>query len=660
MRSIRSQVMMIVSGIIVAVLVILAIAFYNSQKNLIEKYEREKAENLAKFVWVVIDERAEQAAMGAYMISKTPQYVELFAEGKRNELYSSLKDMWNGLKEYFEVSNFHFHTPPARSFLRVHKPTKFGDDLSSFRKMVVVANEEKKMVLGLEKGKHGFGIRGVVPIFRNRQHIGSVEIGLSLDRGLLEFLKSKLGGEWFVYTLVEGISWEGRNYFGTSDEDVFKTDEKLVERVRSGEVTVYFDEDHQKVITLIPLRDFSGKIVAYIKAVSDTEYFGALRSIVYKALIILAVFLVASLIPLYFYFKHTFRPMEKMVAVTERIASGDLTEGIAINVKNELGTIASAISRVIESLKESLGTMKEISEEMRSFTEDLGSFSKEQAERTDEMRRAVEEINSMASNTSAAIEEVTSGIEEVASGAQTLSNMAQQLADLAGEMASSAEEGRCSLDGVVDVINEVADKTSRTADVVAEVAKKAENIGQIVETISSIAEQTNLLALNAAIEAARAGEAGKGFAVVADEIRKLAEESRKATEDISRILSEIRESAESAKGSTEEAVQSVEETQSKAREVREKFESIMEKIEEVRTMVDNLAATSEEQGAASEEMASAMDNASRSVAEISERIGTITEGMSELADMAQQLSSKGENLQEMASRLSDLIARYRF
>ena len=46
------------------------------------------------------------------------------------------------LKKTYEVEQFQFHKAPAFSFLRVHQPAKFGDDLSSFRKTVVEANTQ--------------------------------------------------------------------------------------------------------------------------------------------------------------------------------------------------------------------------------------------------------------------------------------------------------------------------------------------------------------------------------------------------------------------------------------------------------------------------------------------------------------------------------------
>ena len=43
------------------------------------------------------------------------------------------------LKADHDVEQFQYHTAPATSFLRVHQPAEFGDDLSSFRATVVTS-----------------------------------------------------------------------------------------------------------------------------------------------------------------------------------------------------------------------------------------------------------------------------------------------------------------------------------------------------------------------------------------------------------------------------------------------------------------------------------------------------------------------------------------
>ncbi|HZF69326.1 MAG TPA: diguanylate cyclase [Sulfuricurvum sp.] len=76
----------------------------------------------------------------------------------------------------------HFHTPKSVSFLRVHQPDKFGDDLSSFRYIVNNVNAQKKKQTGLEVGRYGINYRVVVPVFNHQgKHLGSFEFGIDID-----------------------------------------------------------------------------------------------------------------------------------------------------------------------------------------------------------------------------------------------------------------------------------------------------------------------------------------------------------------------------------------------------------------------------------------------------------------------------------------------
>ncbi|MEA1982208.1 MAG: diguanylate cyclase [Campylobacterota bacterium] len=96
------------------------------------------------------------------------------------KLYELLKNDYDMYTRY-GIQQLHFHLPNNDSFLRYHKPQKFGDNLSKFRESVKYVNKFKKPIIGFEEGKIFNGYRYVYPLFDNKnQHIGSVEISTSL------------------------------------------------------------------------------------------------------------------------------------------------------------------------------------------------------------------------------------------------------------------------------------------------------------------------------------------------------------------------------------------------------------------------------------------------------------------------------------------------
>jgi len=99
----------------------------------------------------------------------------------RNKLYNELKANYSRLIDY-KFKQLHFHYPDNSSFLRMHKPTKFGDNLSHIRYSVKKVNQNLKPIEGFEIGKVIHGFRFVYPLFdKQLKHVGSVEASISSD-----------------------------------------------------------------------------------------------------------------------------------------------------------------------------------------------------------------------------------------------------------------------------------------------------------------------------------------------------------------------------------------------------------------------------------------------------------------------------------------------
>ena len=99
---------------------------------------------------------------------------------QRNLLAFTLESHFERLKNV-GISNIHFHTKEGKSFLRLHNPKKFGDDLSKIRKTVNYMVENKRRVEAFEVGRSYPAYRFLYPIFYNNQFIGSVEIAYPLE-----------------------------------------------------------------------------------------------------------------------------------------------------------------------------------------------------------------------------------------------------------------------------------------------------------------------------------------------------------------------------------------------------------------------------------------------------------------------------------------------
>ncbi|MEA2018996.1 MAG: ATP-binding protein [Campylobacterota bacterium] len=99
----------------------------------------------------------------------------------RDKLYSLLKPRYDRLKKK-GVLQYHFVFPNNEVFLRFHKPSKYGDDLTNIRKDFAYVNKTLKSVSGFAQGRTAHAFRNVYPLInKQKEHIGAVEISFSSE-----------------------------------------------------------------------------------------------------------------------------------------------------------------------------------------------------------------------------------------------------------------------------------------------------------------------------------------------------------------------------------------------------------------------------------------------------------------------------------------------
>lgn len=163
---------------------------------LFDSYHEQKSSILSNYSTTF--ESKVQSSIGVYrkfshyvfkQIERDKEIVPLFAaaaysgeevrDKNRQRIYQLLKKDYALLKEY-NFRQLHFHFKNGDSFLRVHKPEKFGDNLFSIRESVRLANVEERFVEGFEEGRIFNGYRFVYPVVDHDKQVGTLEVSLSM------------------------------------------------------------------------------------------------------------------------------------------------------------------------------------------------------------------------------------------------------------------------------------------------------------------------------------------------------------------------------------------------------------------------------------------------------------------------------------------------
>ena len=99
----------------------------------------------------------------------------------RQELYNLLINKYKILKMQ-GILQYHFVLPNNESFLRMHKPSKYGDNLTKIREDFRLTNKNKVVIKAFTQGRTAHGFRNTYPLFaKDGTHIGAMEISFSSD-----------------------------------------------------------------------------------------------------------------------------------------------------------------------------------------------------------------------------------------------------------------------------------------------------------------------------------------------------------------------------------------------------------------------------------------------------------------------------------------------
>ncbi|MEJ8555376.1 methyl-accepting chemotaxis protein [Tepidibacter sp. Z1-5] len=586
-----------------------------------------------------ISKELENTKISVLNIANDREIQYLFQQRDRENLLKELENIYSPIKN--EVAQFQFHLPNSDSFLRLHKPEKYGDSLKSFRETVNKANSEKSIIMGLEKGKAGYGLRVVAPVFYNEQHIGSVEFGKNFGLKFLNSLKESFNGDYLLYDISDTPNLLASTITNFKQDEI----QKNIQTLKKGETVHYFVDNKNKSVLLIPIADFKGDYNACIQVVEDfslakKEQQDFLRNMILLTIIIT---LILELIT-YVFLNKSLSPIIDLVDLTKVISTGDFTKEIQIKTNDEIGSLSESFNSMIKNIRILITQVQDSMNGLSKTAQGIDDTSSQIGLSSNEVAKAIESVAQGATNQTFQAENIVDKTNLLSEAVDKINNQSNIILNASKNMDNVSIQGLNNILNLKEEFIKNKGTNSLVTKNINDLTEKSKSISYILEAISNISNETNLLALNAAIEAARAGEAGKGFAIVADEIRKLAYQSNNSAEKIKEIIEEISHliettaltmqdnqkimlSLENSMFESENSFKQLKDhvncvnneiihIQDDINVVNTSKENVKDSISEISSLIQNSAAVAEEVSASTEEQTASIDELVSSISNL--------------------------------------------
>lgn len=363
----------------------------NSFKSLQEMYLSSVVTNAFSSVTTGIDSTTKDAQDIASLFSQRAEVIDAFelaSSGNINDENSAesqqARDMLRktlslDLKGYEDLGGgklrLHFHLPNGRSLVRLwrKKQTKrdgkwvdISDDLSSFRQTVLDVNSQGSPVGGIELGRGGFAIRGLVPVKdKSGKILGSVEILknfepilknvedsgidtlLFMNKDLLSTATALQDSAKFPvlfqnYVLVSAIN---------KDKNLSLVTKELLDKGRKDRVVI---NDGNRALATLPINDYRGNQIGILVGVINLSKMAALSKQANVVFIgsIAAMLIIPLFIMLFILRKAILSPLKLISGKIEDIIldRADLGSSIPIKYDDEIGDMTGVFNRLLSKL----------------------------------------------------------------------------------------------------------------------------------------------------------------------------------------------------------------------------------------------------------------------------------------------------------------------
>ena len=376
----------------------------------------------------VYSQYKEEAGLLYRLLIEKPEILNIYkklqtaSEKEKNELrlklYKYLKNDYEKLR-LSSLRQLHFHLKNNDSFLRMHRPEKYGDNLTKIRPTIAYVNKFHKKIDGFEEGRIFNGFRFVFPISLKNEHMGSVEISFSAD-AIIDKISSRFNRHSnlhiskkivdekvfkdeknnYIPSPIEGYLIDKevaqRSPIKNNDELYLKpvskdTRKKIFNAVKEYKSVSFYDEKNNIIVSLLPIRNpLTKQTIAFITTKSDSVSIQIIKQQFYFSLFLMIILLLIILYFIYsqlrskeilrqklrqqkellLYEQEQIKQKDKLIFQQSKMTSlGDMMENIAHQWRQPLSAISTHASGMEMELEHNMLKDERLKKGLKSIVE---------------------------------------------------------------------------------------------------------------------------------------------------------------------------------------------------------------------------------------------------------------------------------------------------
>jgi len=260
-----------------------------------------------------------------------------------------------------------YHLTDGTLFFNANDPAASGTLEKTLSPAVLLANREQTPIAGLESEDGKLSIRGIVPMYYQGEHIGSVEFGIGFNETLLVDLKGKYGGEWQILLskdVVPGATSADVSpntdlmvFATTQDSSLFSNPDSYTKAL-TGESTITHPsvDGRDYAILSAPVYDYSENIIGVLDIVYDHTHISSAQNtrLIFAGLVSLGA-LSIGILGLVLLTRRTLQPIQTLTRTAAEIAEGNISSYVNIEAGNdEIGILVNAFNRMTTQIRNSI------------------------------------------------------------------------------------------------------------------------------------------------------------------------------------------------------------------------------------------------------------------------------------------------------------------